>query len=112
MTCVATPDVPHPLAQPLGISPLLMGLLNALNDESTSYCYWRSCRRLGHALAHRTPQDLVIKLHTTPEIVERREPDMNPLIIRQRVAWLEDLKFLRPTGRFRGREAPVGRGEP
>jgi hypothetical protein len=46
-----------------------------------------------YALAHRLPPDLVIKLVVTPETVAKREPDMNPAIIRERIAALPRLEF-------------------
>ena len=46
-----------------------------------------------YALAHRLPPDLVIKLVVTPETAARREPEMNPAIIRERVAALQRLEF-------------------
>ncbi|MBO0756760.1 MAG: hypothetical protein J2P54_12940 [Bradyrhizobiaceae bacterium] len=46
-----------------------------------------------YSLAHRRPPDLVIKLVVTPETAARREPDMDPAIIRERVADLERLTF-------------------
>ena len=44
-------------------------------------------------LAHRMPPDLVIRLKVTPETAAKREPDMNPAVIRQRVLELDQLKF-------------------
>lgn len=46
-----------------------------------------------YALAHRLPPDLVIKLIVTPETAARREPDMDPVIIRERIAALPRLQF-------------------
>ena len=46
-----------------------------------------------YALAHRLPPDLVIKLVVTPETAAKREPDMNPAIIRERIAALPRLEF-------------------
>jgi hypothetical protein len=43
--------------------------------------------------AHRAPPDLVIKLHVGPETVARREPEMSPLLIDERIACLERLRF-------------------
>jgi hypothetical protein len=48
-----------------------------------------------YALAHRLPPDLVIKLVVTPETVAKREPDMDPAIIRERIAALPRLEFSR-----------------
>jgi thymidylate kinase len=56
----------------------------------------RLVRRLearAYELAHRMPPDLVIKLKVTPETAAKREPDMNPTVIRQRVLDLDQLKF-------------------
>ena len=44
-------------------------------------------------MAQRAPPDLVIKLHVGPATVAKREPDMSPEIILQRIEWLKDLKF-------------------
>ena len=46
-----------------------------------------------YALAHRTPPDLVVKLHVGPDAVQAREPEMSPRLVAQRIAWLEQLKF-------------------
>ena len=46
-----------------------------------------------YELAHRMPPDLVVKLKVTPETAAKREPDMNPAVIRQRVLDLDQLKF-------------------
>jgi hypothetical protein len=46
-----------------------------------------------YALAHRVPPDLVIKLVVKPETVARREPDIDPVIIGERVAALQRLEF-------------------
>jgi thymidylate kinase len=46
-----------------------------------------------YALAGRAAPDLVIKLHVGPETVTRREPDMSPAVIRDRIAKLHDLTF-------------------
>lgn len=43
--------------------------------------------------AYRTPPDVVIKLHINAETVARREPDMHPRIVRQRVESFVDLTF-------------------
>jgi thymidylate kinase len=43
--------------------------------------------------AHRAPPDLVVKLHVGPDTVARREPEMNPALIGERIAALADLKF-------------------
>lgn len=46
-----------------------------------------------YMLAQRAPPDLVIKLHVGAETIARREPNMIPSIISQRIAWLTELKF-------------------
>jgi hypothetical protein len=46
-----------------------------------------------YALADRLPPDLVIKLVVTPETAARREPEMDPAIIRERIAALQRLQF-------------------
>lgn len=46
-----------------------------------------------YALARRLPPDLVIKLVVTPETAARREPDMDPAIIRHRITALQHLNF-------------------
>jgi thymidylate kinase len=46
-----------------------------------------------YALARRLPPDLVIKLVVTPETVARREPEMDPAVIRERVAALQRLEL-------------------
>jgi len=56
----------------------------------------RWLRRLeasAYALARRVPPDLVIKLDVLAKTAERREPDMNPAIIRERIADLHRLTF-------------------
>jgi hypothetical protein len=46
-----------------------------------------------YALARRLPPDLVIKLKVTPETAARREPNMEPTVIRKRIADVERLTF-------------------
>jgi thymidylate kinase len=46
-----------------------------------------------YALAQRLPPDLVIKLEVLTETAARREPDMHPAIIRERIADLQRLTF-------------------
>jgi len=46
-----------------------------------------------YALARRLSPDLVIKLVVTPETAARREPTMDPAVIRQRVAALQRLEL-------------------
>jgi hypothetical protein len=43
--------------------------------------------------AHRAPPDLVVKLHVGPDTVARREPEMSPALIGERIAGLAELKF-------------------
>jgi thymidylate kinase len=46
-----------------------------------------------YALARRLPPDLVIKLVVRPETVARREPEMDPAVIRERIAALQRLEL-------------------
>lgn len=46
-----------------------------------------------YSLAHRLPPDLVIKLLVTPETAARREPHMDPEVIRTRIADVPRLAF-------------------
>ena len=46
-----------------------------------------------YALARRLPPELVIKLVVTPETAARREPGMDPAIIRERIAALQRLEL-------------------
>ena len=46
-----------------------------------------------YLLARRLPPDLVIKLMVTPETVARREPNMDPAVIRERIAAIQRLEF-------------------
>jgi hypothetical protein len=46
-----------------------------------------------YTLAHRLPPDLVIKLQVLPETVARREPEMDPTIIWERITALQRLEF-------------------
>jgi hypothetical protein len=46
-----------------------------------------------YSLAHRLPPDLVIKLIVTPETAARREPDMDPAVMRTRIAAVPRLAF-------------------
>jgi thymidylate kinase len=46
-----------------------------------------------YALAHRLPPDLVLKLEVTPETAARREQDMDPAVIRQRIEGARRLAF-------------------
>lgn len=46
-----------------------------------------------YSLAQRLPPDLVIKLVVPPEVCARREPDMDPAVITQRIAAIPRLAF-------------------
>ena len=46
-----------------------------------------------YALARSLPPDLVIKLVVTPETAARREPEMDPAVIRKRIAALQQLEL-------------------
>jgi hypothetical protein len=46
-----------------------------------------------YALAHRLPPDLVIKLEVMPKTVARREPDMDPAVIRARIEAIPRIAF-------------------
>ena len=46
-----------------------------------------------YALARRLPPDLVLKLKVAPETAARREPDMDPAAIRQRIEGAQRLTF-------------------
>jgi thymidylate kinase len=46
-----------------------------------------------YRLASRLPPDLVLKLEVTPETAARREPDMDPTTIRQRIVAVRRLTF-------------------
>ena len=46
-----------------------------------------------YSLARRLPPDLVIKLVVTPETAARREPNMDPAVIRERIAAIRRLDF-------------------
>jgi Mrp family chromosome partitioning ATPase/capsular polysaccharide biosynthesis protein len=46
-----------------------------------------------YALARRLPPDLVLKLEVTPKTAARRESDMDPAVIRQRIAAAQHLAF-------------------
>jgi thymidylate kinase len=48
---------------------------------------------VAYTLARRLPPDLVIKLVVTPETAARREPEIDPAIIQQRIADLTRLEF-------------------
>jgi hypothetical protein len=56
--------------------------------------HWlRHLEASAYLLAQRLPPDLVIKLQVTPETALLREPDMNPSIVRERIATLRHLTF-------------------
>ncbi len=61
-----------------------------------------------YALARRLPPDLVIKLVVTPETAARREPEMDPAIIRERIAALQRLEFPRARVVCVDAERPLG----
>lgn len=46
-----------------------------------------------YALTRRLPPDLVIRLDVSAETAARREPSMDPAVIRERIAALRRLKF-------------------
>ena len=46
-----------------------------------------------YALARTLPPDLVVKLDAPPEVLARREPDMDRGVIRERVEALRRLRF-------------------
>lgn len=46
-----------------------------------------------YALARRLPPDLVVRLQATPETLARREPNMDPAVIRKRVGAASRLTF-------------------
>jgi hypothetical protein len=46
-----------------------------------------------YTLAHRLPPDLVLRLDVLPETAAAREPDMDPDVIRRRIAELQRLTF-------------------
>jgi hypothetical protein len=56
--------------------------------------HWlRRLESAAYALAHRLPPDLVIKLIVTPETAARREPEMDPVVIGERIAALQRLEL-------------------
>ena len=54
----------------------------------------RTFEAAAYALARRLPPELVVKLDVRAETAARREPDMNPALIRQRIADLQRLTFV------------------
>jgi thymidylate kinase len=56
----------------------------------------RTFETSAYALARRLPPDLVLKLDVRAETAARREPDMDPNLIRQRIAQLRRLTFASP----------------
>jgi hypothetical protein len=54
----------------------------------------RAFEAAAYALARRLPPELVVKLDVRAETAARREPDMNPALIRQRIADLQRLTFV------------------
>jgi thymidylate kinase len=78
----------YPQSQIIGFNdgPLLSRL--------TRVPHWlRRFEGASYHLARRLPPDLVIKLVVTPETAARREPDMDPAVIRQRIADLQRLEL-------------------
>jgi hypothetical protein len=73
--------------------------INAFNDgpllsRLTTVPRWlRRFEAARYALAERLPPDLVVRLDVRAETAARREPDMDPAIIRQRIADLQRLTF-------------------
>ena len=56
--------------------------------------FWlRRFEQRSYALARHLPPDLVFKLHVTAETIAQREPDMDPLVVRQRIVALRGLAF-------------------
>lgn len=78
----------YPQSQIIGFNdgPLL-ARLTAVPD------WLRRFEGAAYTLAHRLPPDLVIKLVVTPETAARREPKMDPEVIRERIAALQRLEF-------------------
>jgi hypothetical protein len=78
----------YPQDQILGFNdgPLLARL-------PTLPCWLRRFEGAAYALARRLPPDLVIKLVAAPETAARREPEMDPEVIRKRIAALQQLEF-------------------
>jgi hypothetical protein len=65
-----------------------------LMSRLTSVPLWlRRFEARAYSLAHRLPPDLVIKLIVTPETAARREPDMDPAVMRTRIAAVPRLAF-------------------
>jgi thymidylate kinase len=55
---------------------------------------WLSAlEKSAYSLASLLPPDLVIKLHVKPETAARREPDMDPAVIRRRIDDVKRLTF-------------------
>jgi thymidylate kinase len=60
----------------------------------TKVPHWlRRFEAASYVLAHSLPPDLVIKLVVTPETAARREPEMDPAVIRKRIAALQQLEL-------------------
>ena len=65
-----------------------------LMSRLTSVPLWlRRFEARAYSLAHRLPPDLVIKLIVKPETAARREPDMDPTVMRTRIAAVPRLAF-------------------
>jgi len=78
----------YPQSQIIGFNdgPLLSRL--------TRVPHWlRRFEGASYHLARRLPPDLVIKLVVTPETAARREPEMDPAVIRERIAALQRLEL-------------------
>jgi thymidylate kinase len=60
---------------------------------TTAPLWLRRFEAAAYSLAHRLPPDLVIKLVVTPETAARREPNMDPAVIRTRIAEVPQLAF-------------------
>ena len=64
-----------------------------LTRLSTVPNWLRRFEAASYALTHRLPPDLVIKLDVLTETAAKREPDMDPTLISQRIADLRRLAF-------------------
>jgi hypothetical protein len=65
-----------------------------LMSRLTSVPLWlRRFEARAYSLAHRLPPDLVIKLIVKAETAARREPDMDPAVMRRRIAAVPRLAF-------------------
>lgn len=64
-----------------------------LTHQSMVPLWVRRFEMAAYARARRLPPDLIIKLQATPETIARREPEMHPSRIQQRVTALKCLEF-------------------